>query len=107
MYRQLLAVLTVAASLLAVGSSQQAASRALLDPRDQRAGLVVTNDTTSWCPTPTAWNHRYSNWGCPYYNCQDLTKTLNDTVWLATFSHAISEGGAGGAISRWAIPRRL
>ena len=71
---------------------QQAAA---LDPRDQRAGLVVTNDTTSWCPTPNEWNKRYNNWGCPYYNCQDLTKTLNDTVWLATFSHAIAEGGAG------------
>ena len=66
-----------------------------LDPRDLRTGLVVTNDTTSFCPTPKKWNHKYANWGCPYYNCQDLTKTLNDTVWLATFSHAIAEGGAG------------
>jgi hypothetical protein len=43
----------------------------------------------------SACHARYGNYGCPYYNCQDLTKTLNDTVWLATFSHAIAEGGAG------------
>jgi hypothetical protein len=43
----------------------------------------------------SACHSRYGNYGCPYYNCQDLTKTLNDTVWLATFSHAIAEGGAG------------
>jgi len=85
--------------LLSMSSSRSSsalpASPAALDPRDQRTGKVVTNDTTTDCPTPSTWNKHYNNWGCPYYNCQDLTKTLNDTVWLATFSHAISEGGAG------------
>lgn len=81
--------------LVALATAPAATTLLSLDPRDQRSGLVVTNDTWSFCPTAEKWNSRYNNWGCPYYNCQDLTKTLNDTVWLATFSHAISEGGAG------------
>ena len=89
------AALALGCVLLQLHTTTAPADAAALDPRDMRTGLVVTNDTTSFCPTPKKWNHKYANWGCPYYNCQDLTKTLNDTVWLATFSHAIAEGGAG------------
>lgn len=50
-----------------------------IDTRNIVTGITVSNDTIFG----------------EYYNCQDFAELFNESVWLATFSHARKEGGAG------------
>ena len=58
-------------------------ARQPLDPRDQRTGLTVTNDTSSWCPTPNLWNKKYADWGCPYVPSLPSPASSTASRWLA------------------------